>query len=283
MAEERVSAQVGSRTLSLSNLDKVLWPRDRYTKGDLIAYYEGVAPYMVPHLKNRPLTLERFPNGVDASAFFEKQIPKGMPDWVDRVVAPTPGGSRNQTTFVVCNDAPSLVYLANLAAIVLHIWTSRIPDLDEPDFVIFDLDPGERCTLRTLSAVALTVQRLLEEIGLKVLVKTTGGYGLHVVLQGLWRAGCASCRGGARRSSHAAADDRQASAGGGLSRLRTGRIGQDDRRAVLGARARCRAGFDAVALVRGRSLRPAARRDRARRRVCYVHDSHHAQASRTRR
>ncbi len=194
-----------------------------------------------------------------------------MPDWVDRVVAPTPGGSRNQTTFVVCNDAPSLVYLANLAAIVLHIWTSRIPDLDEPDFVIFDLDPGERCTLRTLSAVALTVQRLLEEIGLKVARQNdrrvraarrsaarTGLLLRHS--QGLCRAGRASCRGGARRSSHAAADDRQASAGGGLSRLRAGRIGQDDRRAVLGARARCRAGFDAVALVRGRSLRPAARR-----------------------
>ncbi|MGC1380907.1 MAG: non-homologous end-joining DNA ligase [Candidatus Baltobacteraceae bacterium] len=177
-----MSARVGSRTLSLSNLDKILWPRDRFSKGDLIGYYQGVAPYMVPHLKNRPLTLERYPNGIDAAAFFEKQIPKGTPDWVDRVTVPTPGGTRSQITFVVCDDMPSLVYLANLAAIILHIWTSRVPDLDEPDFIIFDLDPGERCTLRTLTTVALAIRKILEEIGLKPLVKTTGGYGLHLVL-----------------------------------------------------------------------------------------------------
>jgi bifunctional non-homologous end joining protein LigD len=182
MAERRVTARVGSRTLSLSNLDKVLWPRDGYTKGDLIAYYEGVAPYAVAHLKSRPLTLQRYPNGIDAPDFFEKQIPKGIPDWVDRVDVATPGGSRPKITFVVCNDAPSLVYLANLAAIILHIWTSQVRALDEPDFVVFDLDPGETCTLRTLATVALHVRDLLAGVGLKALVKTTGGYGLHVVL-----------------------------------------------------------------------------------------------------
>ena len=182
MAEQRVSARVGSRTLSLSNLDKILWPRDGYTKGDLIAYYESVAPVAVPHLKGRPLTLQRYPNGIDGGDFFEKQIPKGMPDWVDRVTIETTGGSRPEVTFVVCNDAPSLVYLANLAAIVLHIWTSREEALDEPDFIVFDLDPGETCTLKTLTTVALHVRDLLTEIGLKPLVKTTGGYGLHVVV-----------------------------------------------------------------------------------------------------
>jgi bifunctional non-homologous end joining protein LigD len=178
----RVSRRVGSRELSLSNLDKVLWPADGYTKGDLIGYYERVAPYALAHLKGRPLTLQRYPNGIEGEAFFEKQIPRGVPDWVERVTVPTPSGTRSQITFVLCNDLPTLVLLANLATIVLHVWTSRLPKLDEPDFVIFDLDPGERCTLRTLAHVTLNVRDLLGEIGLKPLVKTTGGYGLHVVL-----------------------------------------------------------------------------------------------------
>jgi bifunctional non-homologous end joining protein LigD len=179
---ERVSARVGSRTLSLSNIDKILWPRDRYTKGDLIAYYQGVAEYAVPHLKGRPLTLQRYPDGIDHETFFEKRLPRGIPDWVERVTVPTSTGLRSRITFVLCNDIPTLVYLANLATIVLHVWTSRKPALEEPDFIIFDLDPGERCALRTLAAVSLALREMLAEIGLQALVKTTGGYGLHVIL-----------------------------------------------------------------------------------------------------
>jgi len=182
MAEKRVSVRVGERSLSLSNLDKMLWPRDGYTKGDLIEYYESVARHAVAHLRGRPLTLQRYPNGIDGTTFFEKQLPRGTPDWIDRVTVPTPGGTRSTVTFAVCNDAAALVYLANLAAIVLHIWTSRLPALDEPDFVIFDLDPGEKCTLRTLATVGLAFRDLLAEIGLKALTKTTGGYGIHVVV-----------------------------------------------------------------------------------------------------
>jgi bifunctional non-homologous end joining protein LigD len=182
MAERRVNAKVGARTLSLSNLDKVLWPNDGYTKGDLIRYYENVAPYALPHLKDRPLTLERYPNGIAAGSFFEKQMPKGMPEWVDRVTVTSPEGKHRNITYVVCNDAPSLVYLANLAAIVLHVWTSRVETLDQPDFVLFDLDPGEKCSLKTLATVALAVRDFLAEIGLSTLVKTTGSYGLHVVV-----------------------------------------------------------------------------------------------------
>ncbi|MBV8345216.1 MAG: non-homologous end-joining DNA ligase [Candidatus Eremiobacteraeota bacterium] len=182
MTSARVTRRVGSRELSLSNLEKILWPKDGYTKGDLIAYYERVASLAIPHLKGRPLTLQRYPDGIDRQTFFEKQIPRGVPDWVERVTVPTPSGSRSHITFMLCNDAPTLVLLANLATIVLHVWTSRLPALEEPDFVIFDLDPGERCTLRTLGEVALGVRDLLGEIGLNPLVKTTGGYGLHVVL-----------------------------------------------------------------------------------------------------
>jgi bifunctional non-homologous end joining protein LigD len=182
MPPPRVTRRVGSRTLSLSNLDKILWPDDGYTKGDLIDYYEGVAPLALPHLKGRPLTLQRYPNGIAGETFFEKQISRGVPDWVERVTVPTPGGSRSETTFVLCNDTATLILLANLATIVLHVWTSRVPALGEPDFVIFDLDPGEECTLRTLAAVAIAIRWLLGEIGLSARVKTTGGYGVHVVL-----------------------------------------------------------------------------------------------------
>ncbi len=182
MAAPRTQRRVGSRELSLSNLDKELWPADGYTKGELIAYYERVAPCALPHLKGRPLTLQRYPNGIEGETFFEKQIPRGVPEWVERVTVPTPSGSRGQITFVLCNDLPTLVLLANLATIVLHVWTSRVPALDEPDFVIFDLDPGEKCALRTLAGVTLGLRDLLGEIGLNPIVKTTGGYGLHVVL-----------------------------------------------------------------------------------------------------
>ena len=181
-AGARVGAEIGGRKLSFSNLDKVLWPRDGYTKGDLIAYYRAVAKWAVPHVSGRPLTLERFPNGIDGESFFEKQIPKGTPDWVHRVTISKPEGRRAEVTYVVCDDEPTLAYLANLASIILHAWTSRVGSLDEPDFVIFDLDPGEACTLKTLAKVALALRDLLEALGLAPLVKTSGGMGLHVVV-----------------------------------------------------------------------------------------------------
>jgi bifunctional non-homologous end joining protein LigD len=182
MAEKRTDVRVDNRTLSLSNLDKVLWPRDGYTKRDLITYYHSVAEFALPYLHDRPLTLERFPNGIDASSFFAKNMPQGMPSWVDRVTIASPGGKREKITYVVCNDAPTLVYLANLAAIVLHIWTSRVGALEEPDFVLFDMDPGEQCTLKTLATVTLALRDALVEIGLTPLVKSSGGMGLHVVV-----------------------------------------------------------------------------------------------------
>ncbi len=182
MVEKRTEVRVENRTLSLSNLDKVLWPRDGYTKRDLIAYYHTVADAMLVHVENRPLTLERFPNGIDGGSFFEKNVPHGMPAWVHRVTLSNPGGRRSKITYVVCDDAPSLIYLANLAAVVLHIWTSRVGSLDEPDFVLFDLDPGEHCTLKTLASVTLELRTALVGIGLSPLVKTSGGTGLHVVV-----------------------------------------------------------------------------------------------------
>jgi bifunctional non-homologous end joining protein LigD len=172
----------GAHKVAFSNLDKVLWPRDGYTKGDLIAYYQRVAKWILPYLQDRPLTLERFPNGIDESSFYEKRTPKGMPDWVDRTRVERSHTDDEAITYVVCNNESTLAYLANLAAIVLHPWVSRVGSLDEPDYLLFDLDPGERCTLKTLANVALGVRKTLAEIGLEPLVKTSGATGMHVIL-----------------------------------------------------------------------------------------------------
>ncbi len=183
MAKEvREIVEVAHRKLSVSNRDKVLWPADGYTKGDLIDYYRGVARYLVPHLRDRPLTLERFPNGIDGESFFEKQVPRGAPEWVNTVRVPSHAEHRSHIEYIVCNDEPTLVYCANLAAIVLHAWTSRVQSLDNPDFALFDLDPWEGCTLKTLATVALRLRDALSEIGMSPLVKTSGATGMHVVV-----------------------------------------------------------------------------------------------------
>jgi bifunctional non-homologous end joining protein LigD len=172
---------VGDRTLAVTNLDKVLWPRDGYTKGDLIAYYRAVAPWLLPHVRSRPLTLERYPNGVGTAGFWEKHIPRGLPAWVPTVKTAA-SVRHDQIEFIVCNEEATLAYVANLAAVVLHVWYARTPTLDVPDFILLDLDPGAGCTLATLARVALAARDELAAVGVTPLVKTTGGSGLHVVV-----------------------------------------------------------------------------------------------------
>src|SRR5579883_2597412 len=158
MAFAKTHVDVGARKLAFTNLDKVLFPRDGITKGQLIDYYRAVAPYILPYLKGRPLTLERFPDGIGKAGWWEKQIPRGLPEWVPTVHVRTEYGRHAGGTveFMVCNDEPTLAYVANLAAITLHVWTSREPKLENPDFLLIDLDRGDGCTLATLCSVALT-------------------------------------------------------------------------------------------------------------------------------
>ena len=172
--------EIGGRSLTLSNEAKVLWP-DGYTKGDLVAYYQAVAHVMLPHLAGRPLTLQRYPDGIEGPSFFEKAAPRGTPEWVRTVALASDGGTR-EVRYVVCDDEATLIFTANLAALVLHVWTSRLPKIDAPDYLLFDLDPWEGCTLATLARVALAVRDMLVQIGLVPLVKTTGGSGLHVMV-----------------------------------------------------------------------------------------------------
>ncbi|HZV80357.1 MAG TPA: non-homologous end-joining DNA ligase [Candidatus Binatus sp.] len=166
-----------------TNVDKVLWPDDGYTKADLIAYYLGVAQWLLPYLQDRPLTLQRFPNGIDGQSFFEKQAPRGAPPWVRTESVASEYGKRSRIDYVVCDDERTLAWLANLGAITLHAWISRVGSLDSPDYCLLDMDPQAGCTLATLASVTLRLRDELEAIGIAPGVKTSGGKGLHV----MWR------------------------------------------------------------------------------------------------
>jgi bifunctional non-homologous end joining protein LigD len=162
----------------ITHPDKVLFPEDGITKGDLAAYYEAIAPYMLPHICGRPVTMERYHRGIVAPGFFQKDVSKGFPDWLVRVEVPKKGGTVHHP--VVC-DTRSLLWLANQNSITPHVWTSRTPNLHHPDICVFDLDPSEDQP-DILRAATLALRDLLSELGLESWVKTTGSKGFHVAV-----------------------------------------------------------------------------------------------------
>src|ERR1700676_367020 len=185
MAAKKTEASVviDGRALKLTNQEKVLFPADGYTKGDLVAYYRAVAPVILPYLRNNPLTMERFPDGIGVPrGIWEKQLPRYTPEWVSRVTIKPSTGAPRDVTYLVVDDEATLVWVANLAAITLHIWYSHVPTIDVPDVILFDLDPGERCPLARLAKVALAFREELTNIGIPPLGKATGGMGLHVIV-----------------------------------------------------------------------------------------------------
>ena len=155
-----------------------MFPDAGITKGELAAYYEMIAPLMVPHLKNRPVTLERFHNGIGKPGFIQKSVVKGFPPWLKRVEVPKKGGTVHHP---LVRDARSLVWTANQNSITPHVWTARAPKLDYPDICIFDLDPLED-EPKTLRAAALALRDLLAELGLRSWVKTSGSKGFHIAV-----------------------------------------------------------------------------------------------------
>jgi bifunctional non-homologous end joining protein LigD len=165
--------------------DKVLFPDDAITKADLVDYYLTVAPRMLPLVDGRPVTMQRFPNGIGEGGFLQKQIGKGFPDWIGRVTAPNrrtrQDTTREQVTYVVCSTADALAYLANQGCITPHVWLSRAPDLYHPDQMVFDLDPAS-ADLGVLRAAAASLHDLLDELGLPAFLKSSGSRGLHVVV-----------------------------------------------------------------------------------------------------
>jgi bifunctional non-homologous end joining protein LigD len=173
-----VSVDVGGRHLSLSNLDKVLYPAAGFTKGEVIDYYARIAPVMVPHLAGRCITFKRYPNGVDGSFFFEKRCPQHRPDWVP--VAIGPGDRKGGVSYCVLEEPAALIWAANLAALELHGPMARAEDLDTPTMVVFDLDPGAPAGIPECARVALAIRDVLDAVGLDAWVKTSGSKGLQL-------------------------------------------------------------------------------------------------------
>ena len=183
MAEER---RRGRRTLRLTNLDKVFWPATGITKGDLLAYYEAVAPVLVPHLRKRPFTMRRYPDGVNGKVFFQKDAPQHMPEWIPTFTTQvttrqTPRETRTIRMPVV-NDALALLWMVNMGCIDMNAWYSRVDRADRPDFVLFDLDPSAGVGFRETVEVALLVKQALDELGLRSYAKTSGSDGIHVLV-----------------------------------------------------------------------------------------------------
>lgn len=162
--------------VKLSHLDKVMFPQDEITKGDLIEHYRAVADRMLPHLHDRPLAVARYPDGIDASSFFQQAAPAHTPSWVKTATVPKEDG---RISHILCQDERTLIYLANQAAITLHSWLARIDRPDRPDQLLFDLDPSG-ADFGEARRAALDLHELLEDLGLPSLVKTTGGRGMHV-------------------------------------------------------------------------------------------------------
>ena len=170
--------QIDGREIKLSRPEKVLFPEDGITKGDLVDYYRRISERMLPHLKGRPLSVERLPDGIGKASFFQKAVPSYFPDWIGRATVAKVGGT---VTHPVCDDAATLVYLANQACIVLHPWLSRADKPDRPDQMIFDLDPPQGDNGGVIQA-AKDLKDLLDKMGLPAYLKTTGSRGLHVVV-----------------------------------------------------------------------------------------------------
>lgn len=188
-AEEKVAIRVEGREMTLSNLDKALYP-DGFTKGDVLQYYARVAPAMLAHLRRRPVTTKRFPNGTTEKGFIEKNVPRHAPPWVKTVTLPRKGTSwggkkdsgADTTQFVVADDLATLTWLANLAAIEFHtpMWRiGREGTPRPPDLVVFDLDPGEPATITECCQVAIELRERAAEDGIELVAKTSGSKGLQ--------------------------------------------------------------------------------------------------------
>ncbi len=169
-----------SRGVKPTNVKKVFWPAEGYTKGDLIAYYERVAPLMLPYLRDRPLVLTRFPDGITGKSFYQKDAPDFAPAWVrtERIYS---RDTERDIAYLVADDVEMLRYVANSGAIPIHLWASRMPSLERPDWLVLDLDP-KGAPFTDVVRVALALRRILDGLELPSYVKTSGATGLHILL-----------------------------------------------------------------------------------------------------
>ena len=273
----------GSRELRVSNLDKPFWPDEGITKGDLIAYYRDVAEVLVPHLRGRPFTMKRYPDGWQGKHFFQKQAPTHMPEWIKRVPLPasTREGEKKIIEYALVDDELALLWMVNMGCIDMHAWSSRVDKPERPDWVMFDLDPAEGATFEDVITVARLVKDTLDLLELEGYPKTSGSRGIHILVPV------------ARRHTFSDARDFASIVAGALARAHPGlvttewarkkrvgvlvdanqnRAGATNASRLLGAAARRRAGLDAAPLGRGRCrARPRLLHDGGRARPRRAH------------
>jgi bifunctional non-homologous end joining protein LigD len=170
----------GELPFELTNLKKVFWPEDGYTKGDLIEYYRAVSPRLLAYLRNRPVVMTRYPDGIAGKSFFQKDAPGFRPAWI-RTERMWSEDTQREIDYFVCDDEASLLYVVNLGTIPLHLWASRVPTLERPDWCVLDLDP-KGAPFDHVVEVARAAKALCDRIGLPVLVKSTGSSGLHLMI-----------------------------------------------------------------------------------------------------
>ncbi len=172
--------EINGQEVRLTNLDKVLWPGEGFTKYQLIKYYLEAAPFLLKYLKNRPVVFQRFPGGIQEKGFYQKNFPaEGGPSWV-KTYSIASRNSSKVTRYILVEDVQTLVWLGNQACIEIHPWFSSLQSLEKPDFAVFDLDPMENSTFQQVCSVSLTIRDLLGEVGLKCYPKTSGSTGLQV-------------------------------------------------------------------------------------------------------
>jgi bifunctional non-homologous end joining protein LigD len=177
---EPPAAKARQKTVNISNPNKIFWAAEGYTKGDLIEYYRSVSKWILPYLRNRPVVMTRFPDGIDGKSFYQKDAPEFAPEWI-RTIPIWSNDTQRDINYFVCDDEDSLVYIANLGAIPLHIWGSRVGSLEQPDWCVIDLDPKE-APFSDVIRCAQVLHRICESAGLPNYVKTTGKTGLHIMV-----------------------------------------------------------------------------------------------------
>lgn len=177
--KDREVVEIEGRVLALSNLEKEMWPGENITKAHLIKYYVEMAPVLLPYIRNRPLVMKRYPDGIGGQYFYQKECPPYAPDWVETYPV---RHTRKVINYIVCNDTPTLAWMAGQGCLEIHAWLSRVDNIDCPDLAVFDLDPAEGVPFRVVRQVALIVRRLLEQFNITGFPKTSGSSGMHVFI-----------------------------------------------------------------------------------------------------
>lgn len=175
----REIVKIEGKTLALSNLGKQMWPGENITKAHLIKYYADMAPVLLPYIRNRPLVMKRYPDGIGGDYFYQKECPVYAPDWVETYPV---RHSRKVINYIVCNDIPTLAWMAGQGCLEIHAWLSRVDEIDHQDLAVFDLDPAEGVPFQAVKKVALIIREVLEQFGITGFPKTSGSSGMHIFI-----------------------------------------------------------------------------------------------------